>query len=366
MPERQNQSFLDMNWTQYREMLKQETRKKRIPLLGTFELTPLCNFSCKMCYVHLRPEQMKKIGHLRTAAEWLFLGRQARAAGTLTLLLTGGEVMTRPDFAEIYSGLSEMGFVIVIYSNGYSLSDEMLAVLRKYPPKLFRITLYGASNETYQALCGVPDGYDRVMKNIHRLLKAKIAVALAFTGTKCNLSDLPAVQKISEKLDVAFEYTVNLLSAVRGAQQDALSYMVTDDDIKKIQFSAIQRTPAEHPKAPPKRAKNRERQPLSKCGSDQCGFWVTWDGKMGLCASLSSIQTKPFEQGFSAAWKALCSKTAQLKLPEECSTCQYYDFCTSCPGSRDADTGSPEMIFPQHCALAKKRYLSSNAASTSV
>ena len=29
-----------------------------IPISGTFELTPRCNFNCKMCYVHLQPEEI--------------------------------------------------------------------------------------------------------------------------------------------------------------------------------------------------------------------------------------------------------------------------------------------------------------------
>lgn len=30
-----------------------------IPLGGTFELTPLCNFRCRMCYIRKAPEEVK-------------------------------------------------------------------------------------------------------------------------------------------------------------------------------------------------------------------------------------------------------------------------------------------------------------------
>lgn len=42
-----------------------------IPISGTFELTPRCNFDCKMCYVHLKPEQIPRHGRELTAKEWL-------------------------------------------------------------------------------------------------------------------------------------------------------------------------------------------------------------------------------------------------------------------------------------------------------
>lgn len=38
-----------------------------IPISGTFELTPRCNFDCKMCYVHLKEEQISKHGRELTA-----------------------------------------------------------------------------------------------------------------------------------------------------------------------------------------------------------------------------------------------------------------------------------------------------------
>ena len=38
--------------------LEGKAREKGIPLSGQFELTPLCNFSCRMCYVHLEADQL--------------------------------------------------------------------------------------------------------------------------------------------------------------------------------------------------------------------------------------------------------------------------------------------------------------------
>ena len=40
--------------------LGDKAREKGIPFGGQFELTPLCNFNCKMCYVHLNPDQMER------------------------------------------------------------------------------------------------------------------------------------------------------------------------------------------------------------------------------------------------------------------------------------------------------------------
>ena len=61
-----------------------------IPISGTFELTPRCNFNCRMCYVHLKPEQIPKYGKELTAKEWINIARVAKEAGTTWLCVTGG------------------------------------------------------------------------------------------------------------------------------------------------------------------------------------------------------------------------------------------------------------------------------------
>ena len=71
-----------------------------IPVSGTFELTQRCNFGCEMCYVHDCTQKTDPL----SARDWLSLARQAKDAGTVFLLLTGGEPLIRDDFEEIYMG----------------------------------------------------------------------------------------------------------------------------------------------------------------------------------------------------------------------------------------------------------------------
>ena len=40
--------------------LGMKARHMDVPLMGSFELTPLCNLDCKMCYVHLTHNQIAK------------------------------------------------------------------------------------------------------------------------------------------------------------------------------------------------------------------------------------------------------------------------------------------------------------------
>ena len=67
-------------WSQY---IHAKASARGIPLSGNFELTSRCNFNCRMCYVH----QTVRAEEEWTAREWLELGRGARDAGMVFLLL---------------------------------------------------------------------------------------------------------------------------------------------------------------------------------------------------------------------------------------------------------------------------------------
>ena len=149
-----------------------------IPLNGTFELTPCCNMACKMCYVRMTKQQQEQIAPLRTAGEWLALAEEAKKQGMVYLLLTGGEPFLRPDFHEILSGLNKMGLFVSINSNGTLIDEEVISWLKQAPPTRVNVTLYGASDATYERLCGNPKGYTQAVRGIRLLKDAGFVVRL--------------------------------------------------------------------------------------------------------------------------------------------------------------------------------------------
>ena len=73
------------------DYLYRKASQQKVPLMGTFELSPVCNFACKMCYVRKTMQQISREGKsLIPWEKWLDLAKQCREAGTLYLLLTGG------------------------------------------------------------------------------------------------------------------------------------------------------------------------------------------------------------------------------------------------------------------------------------
>ena len=118
-------------------LLHEKGRRMGLPISGTFELCKRCNFNCKMCYVHRKGDTAE---NELTASQWLELGKKARDAGTVFLLLTGGEPLVRADFPKIYTGLKSLGLVVSINTNGFLLSDEIAELFIKNPPHKLNIS----------------------------------------------------------------------------------------------------------------------------------------------------------------------------------------------------------------------------------
>lgn len=81
-----------------------KAKLNKSPINGSIELLPLCNMNCDMCYVRLSKKEMDQKGKMRTAKEWLEVAKEMQKAGTLFLLLTGGEPFLYPEFKEVYLG----------------------------------------------------------------------------------------------------------------------------------------------------------------------------------------------------------------------------------------------------------------------
>ena len=163
----------------------------RIPLSGTFELPPMCNFSCRMCYIRQTAEQVR--AHDRpqwTLEQWLRTAEEAREMGMLYLLITGGEPLTWPDFWPLYEALSRMGFVISVNTNGSMIDEAAAKKFAKIPPQRLNITLYGAGNDTYSRLCAASRGFDRVDRALTLLREQGVPVKLNCSLTPDNAADL--------------------------------------------------------------------------------------------------------------------------------------------------------------------------------
>ena len=107
--------------------LLRRAAKTGVPITGSFELTPLCNLNCKMCYVRMNRTEQEKISRLQTAEAWTALAEKLRDAGTLFLLPPGGEPLLYPAFRAVYLAVRKRGMIVTVNTNGTLLNEDWAA-----------------------------------------------------------------------------------------------------------------------------------------------------------------------------------------------------------------------------------------------
>ena len=169
-------------FSRFERYLEDKARERGTPIRGQFELTPLCNFDCKMCYAHLAADQLE--GHqVMQVSEWKDLMKQAYEMGMYKATLTGGECLSYPGFKDLYLYLNELGCSVTVLTNGYLLDDEWIEFFTRFKPELIRVTLYGSNEEDYERVTG-HRGFGRVYHNIDRIKEADIPLTISVTPNR--------------------------------------------------------------------------------------------------------------------------------------------------------------------------------------
>ena len=349
-------------------------KNKRFPLNGTFELTGRCNLSCRMCLVRVDQKRIRELGFReRTTEEWIHMAEQAAEAGTLNLLLTGGEVLIRPDFCDIYEAIAKMGFLLTVYTNATMLTGKVMELFQRYPPHKIGVTMYGASNETYQKLCGCDDGYDRFADGVKQPERLPSLLDLRTTVVKDNVGDLPQMKQYAAKLfgdEKRLHISRFVCKAVRGgicnpenvrlSPEDSVrfteSYLlelekeIKESEAKKLYFSQ-------------KKFKVREKEQekdgqylFQACHAGLDQYTINWAGNMYACELLTQGYTEPFKDGFAYAWEHLPEQYPRTKRINKCAECKYAVVCETCPANRIVETGDWYGIPEYACKEARYKY----------
>lgn len=329
-----------------REELSLWARLKRFPLFATFELTPYCNLNCPMCYVHLDPAKAAKQGKILSGKQWLEIGRQAKEIGLLYVTLSGGEPFLHPDFWEIYNGLTEMGILVDIYSNGCLINEGIVEKLKANPPHNMKISMYGASDETYEVMCGYKNGFTKLDRALGLLKEAGIHFYCTTLAVNENLHDLPAMYEYAREKNIHFFHTISVASSVRESINTA--------ETAKLKLAEYNWSLESLEK---ERHTRRYLEPFQLCSGYGITLFMTWHGHLQFCA----FAPKPYVQmGYgtemATAWKELLAQTDQIRTPTECETCEYHEFCRRCPGLMASESGDPNVLSPKFCQQAKDLY----------
>ena len=338
--------------------------------MAAFELLPVCNLKCRLCYVRKSMAEVNRCGGLRDAEWWLRIAREAGDMGLCYPLLTGGEPFLHPDFYQIMEGMQDMGLQVSINSNGTLITRETARWLGKHRPVRINLTLYGASAETYQNLCGDGGAFFRVQEGVELLKEYGVPVKFNASITPQNVHDMEKIVAYAKEVQSPLQAATYMFPPVR---RDCTQ--VGTNDRLSPEKAALARVRMDYLQAEPEwfvgqALRYRNFVPLEQlpelsgaqelgmsCRAGLCSFWIDWQGRMTNCGIYGSTDVVIEGRPFAAAWQELVEKTAAIRYRPACERCPNRWLCHPCIAMIATECGSregrPEYVCRMNEAYAR-------------
>lgn len=152
-----------------------------MPLI-TLHLTERCNSRCVSCdyWRHGRDDVLlESVSRLLPSLHEL---------GTRTVLISGGEPLIHPQWAQIAELLREQGLQLWLLTSGLSLAKHAARAAELF--QFITVSLDGTDREMYAAIRGL-DAFDKVCEGIRAAVLAGVLLSVRVTVQRANYNALP-------------------------------------------------------------------------------------------------------------------------------------------------------------------------------
>jgi radical SAM protein with 4Fe4S-binding SPASM domain len=341
--------------TQYFDLFNRKINTQRIPVEGSMELTFRCNLRCVHCYCNLPPHDEDAIQQELRTDEVLNILDQVAEAGCLWLLFTGGEPLLRKDFNEIYTYAKKKGFIITLFTNGTRVTPEIADFLKAWPPHSVEITLYGATQETYEEITRVPRSYKRCLRGIDLLLEKGIPLSLKTMAMTLNEGELAHMKAFAEERGLKFRFDPMLNPRLDGTKGPC-EFRLPPEKVIQLDLEYEERS-NEWREFCKKFIAPFSSEYLFNCGAGISTYHIDPYGKMSACQMARFRSHDLRKAAFTEVWEDHTPTTLKLKPQGDypCGRCELISLCGQCPGWAWLEKNDLEKPVEYLCRIAHLR-----------
>ncbi len=337
------------------DALRRRAFEQALPLHGTLALTHRCNLRCIHCYLQpgTRPPEPEL-----SAADWLALAGEAAEAGCFSILLTGGEPLVRPDFAEIYLGIRKMGIHVMLFTNAARVDERVVAALREAPPRLIEVTVYGATPETCRAVTGSATAHADAMRGIGLLRAARLPVHLKTVLMQANRHEFEAIRALAADGEPSVRHDA-VIQCRHPGDAGVQALRVPPAEVAALEARAVPGLAEEwrRQRGRPAMPAGDGAPPLYACAAGGISFYVAADGRVQPCVS-AVRHGVPWRRGnLLEAFRRTRESVRTCRAPpgHPCTDCADRVFCGSCPPVAELECGDEAGVCAYACKLARER-----------
>jgi MoaA/NifB/PqqE/SkfB family radical SAM enzyme len=327
----------------------------RTPATGSINLTQRCNLNCVHCYLGKPHSKLRSQEDELDTQQWLSIIDQITKAGCLYLLLSGGEVLLRHDFEDIYQKAVENGLLVTVFTNGTLISDKILSLFENLPPQIVEISLYGATPSTYETVTRVKGSFEKSLTGIRKLSQRGIKLKLKTMILRQNFHELGEIKKIADQFGVEFIMDPAVSACLDGdrtpitSRVDAAQAVQADfsDPVKAKRWQEYYQQADIEP----------ESDYLYSCGAGLTHFHINPAGSLLPCMILTKPAFDLTSGNFLDGWQNEIFSLRKIKAGPDylCNKCEKSRFCSTCPAFFELENNSPEKHSQYLCDLAEQR-----------
>lgn len=346
----------DLQYSDFSARLRQKAASQRLPIHGSLELTFRCNLRCQHCYIALERDDIGGLPEL-SLAEIRRILDEVVDAGCLWFLLTGGEPLARPDFADIYRYARQKGLLLTLYTNGTMISRRMADFLAEWRPFLIEISLYGYTQETHERITGVPGSHARCRRGIDLLLERGLPLRLKTPLLTLNCHELNDMRLFAQSQGVGFRFDPLINLGLPGGRNQPQTLRLTPEEVIRYEMDDPKRRAAweKYFAVTPGSRSNPDQ--MYTCSAGWNSFHINPYGQLSLCM-MERYPSYDLRQGtFAEGWDHFLAplRVRPVSSGHPCSACDLRSSCAQCPGWGQVEYGDRERRVDYLCQIAHLR-----------
>ncbi len=346
------------------------------------ELTERCNNNCLHCYINRPANDADARAREMTTAQVKDILQQAADLGCLTVCFTGGEVLLRKDFQELYLYARRLGMKVLLLTNGTLITPHLADLFARVPPlEPIEITVYGMKPASYEAVTRVPGTFAAFWRGMNLLLERRVPFIVKCVLLPPNKAEMDAFEAFATSLPVmngppgyviALDLRARRDTAEKNRQLEALRLSPTE-------AVAVLAWQGEHYRKEMRAFCSRFTYPpgdaLFVCGAGQGRGCVDAYGRFQMCMSLrhpemtvdvvgATLRGRPAADGASTQALPLHDALTQFSphLHElratnpdylaRCARCFLKGLCEQCPAKSWMEHGTLDTPVEYLCQIA--------------